>query len=81
MPVRSDNNQQYIKELDRIVLKTMTKSREFGNTATVRKTAIMTRVLQFVHQAVRPPPPLSLSLFLSWCGEGGREGVKEREGA
>lgn len=52
VPVRSDNNQQYIKQLDRIVLKTLTKSREFGNTATVRKTAIMTRVLQFVHQAV-----------------------------
>lgn len=52
VPLRSSANQLYIKELDRIVLKAAVQERPFGNIKTVRKTAIMTRVLEFVHQAV-----------------------------
>lgn len=48
--MRSSGNVAYLKDLDRIVLKDKTTTREFANAATVRKTAIMTRVLQIVHQ-------------------------------
>lgn len=37
-------------ELDRIVLKSSTSQRAFANTATCRKAAITTRILQLVHE-------------------------------
>eukprot|EP00899_Mesostigma_viride_P010061 jgi/Mesvir1/19056/Mv12818-RA.1 len=50
VPARTSTNQLYVPELDRIVLKDKLSLRPFGNISTVRKTAIMTRVLQLVHQ-------------------------------
>eukprot|EP00040_Diaphanoeca_grandis_P023262 m.126220 g.126220 ORF g.126220 m.126220 type:complete len:418 (-) comp29188_c0_seq1:137-1390(-) len=52
IPMRTTKNQLYVKELDRIVLKSAAAERPFGNVKTVRKTTIMTRVLEFIHQAV-----------------------------
>lgn len=50
VPSRSKANQMYIPELDRIVLKDQTSLRPFAGTQTVRKTTIMTRILQLVHE-------------------------------
>lgn len=48
VPTRSAGNQMYVRELDRIVLKDRTSVRAFANTSTVRKCAIMTRILGLV---------------------------------
>ncbi|EDQ87716.1 uncharacterized protein MONBRDRAFT_37903 [Monosiga brevicollis MX1] len=53
MPSRANNNQKYIPELDRIVLLNAVKTRAFDSLSSVRKTAIMTRVFQLIHQVVR----------------------------
>lgn len=50
VPSRSSANQLYVPELDRIVLKDKASFRQFANIASVRKTAITTRILQLVHQ-------------------------------
>lgn len=50
VPSRSGANQLYVPELDRIVLKDKGSFRQFANIASVRKTAITTRILQLVHQ-------------------------------
>ncbi|GLJ48885.1 hypothetical protein SUGI_1031080 [Cryptomeria japonica] len=50
VPSRSNTNQLYIPELDRIVLKDKTSFRQFANVSSVRKTAITTKILQLVHQ-------------------------------
>mmetsp|Transcript_23331 Transcript_23331/g.73006 ORF Transcript_23331/g.73006 Transcript_23331/m.73006 type:complete len:421 (+) Transcript_23331:222-1484(+) len=50
IPSRSAGNQLYVPELDRIVLKDKVTVRPFANTGTVKKTAVMTRVLQLVHE-------------------------------
>lgn len=50
VPSRSSANQLYVPELDRIVLKDKGSFRQFANIASVRKTAITTRILQLVHQ-------------------------------
>eukprot|EP00053_Salpingoeca_punica_P009930 m.89348 g.89348 ORF g.89348 m.89348 type:complete len:416 (+) comp15222_c0_seq1:51-1298(+) len=52
-PSRDPSNQSYIAALDRIVLKSATKVRVFANISSVRKAAIMTRVLELIHQVVR----------------------------
>ncbi|KAI0563053.1 Type IIB DNA topoisomerase [Gracilaria domingensis] len=48
VPTRSASNQLYVPELDRIVLKDKTTVRSFANTSTVRKTAIITRIMRLV---------------------------------
>lgn len=48
VPTRSASNQLYVQELDRIVLKDKTSVRAFANTATVRKSAITTRIMGLV---------------------------------
>lgn len=53
VPSRTGSNQMYVAALDRIVLKNATTARAFANSATVRKAAITTRVLQLVHEVVR----------------------------
>ncbi|RMZ54489.1 hypothetical protein APUTEX25_002065 [Auxenochlorella protothecoides] len=50
IPNRSKGNQLYVPELDRIVLKSSTSQRAFASTATCRKAAITTRILQLVHE-------------------------------
>ena len=50
VPRRSAGNQEYVEELERIVLKDGVAVRSFASVASVRKTAIMTRVMQLVHQ-------------------------------
>ena len=50
LPNRSKTNQLYIPELDRIVLKDSSSQRTFSNTATCRKSAVTTRILQLVHE-------------------------------
>lgn len=52
VPTRSASNQIYVPELDRIVLADKVSQRHFANTATARKAAISTRVLQLVHQVL-----------------------------
>ena len=52
VPNRSSGNQMYVPELDRIVLKNKTSVRPFIGVSTVRKTAIMTRVMQLVHEVL-----------------------------
>ena len=53
IPSRASSNQMYIEALDRIVLKANMKERAFASTKEVRKTAIMTRVLELIHQVRR----------------------------
>jgi meiotic recombination protein SPO11 len=53
VPTRSAGNQMYVEELDRIVLKDKVSQRQFANTATVRKTAITTRILGIVWELCR----------------------------
>ncbi|MEW5297750.1 MAG: hypothetical protein WDW36_000934 [Sanguina aurantia] len=50
IPSRTKTNQQYVPELDRIVLKDSASLRPFANTTTCRKTAITTRILSLVHE-------------------------------
>jgi DNA topoisomerase VI subunit A len=50
VPRRSAGNQEYVEELERIVLKDGVAIRNFASVASVRKTTIMTRVLQLVHE-------------------------------
>ena len=52
VPNRGASNQMYIAELDRIVLRDKLSVRPFVGTSTVRKTAIMTRVMQLVHEVL-----------------------------
>jgi hypothetical protein len=53
VPNRASSNQLYVPELDRIVLKAKTSSRSFNSTSQVRKTTIMTRVMEMLHQVLR----------------------------
>jgi len=53
VPSRGAQNQLYVKELDRIVLKDKSNPRAFGSSATVRKTAITTKVLQLIHELLQ----------------------------
>ncbi|CAN8075159.1 unnamed protein product [Agarophyton chilense] len=48
LPTRSASNQLYVAELDRIVLKDKTTIRSFASTSSVRKTAIITRIMRLV---------------------------------
>jgi len=50
VPNRGASNQLYVPELDRIVLRDRRSVRPFVSTSTVRKTTIMTRVMQLIHQ-------------------------------
>lgn len=50
VPSRTKNNQMYIKELDRIVLKDSSSKRPFASTSSCRKAAITTRILGLVHE-------------------------------
>uniref|UniRef100_A0A0C9RZ90 DNA topoisomerase 6 subunit A n=1 Tax=Wollemia nobilis TaxID=56998 RepID=A0A0C9RZ90_9CONI len=50
VPSRSNANQMYVPELDRIVLKDKSSLRQFANVSSARKTAITTKILQLVHQ-------------------------------
>ena len=50
VPSRGSNNQQYVQELDRIVLKDSESVRSFGNKGEVRKVAIMTKLMQLVYE-------------------------------
>ena len=50
VPSRSNANQIYVPELDRIVLKDSMTTREFNDQSSVNKTTIMTRILQLVHE-------------------------------
>ncbi|KAG9453302.1 hypothetical protein H6P81_006206 [Aristolochia fimbriata] len=52
-PARSNSNQLYVPELDRIVLKDKTSTRAFSNLSTVRKTAITARALRLIHELCR----------------------------
>lgn len=53
VPSRTSSNQIYIPELDRIVLSDKVTQRAFTSTASVRKTAITSRVMQLVHQLLQ----------------------------
>ena len=53
VPSRAASNQEYIKELDRIVLRTKVGSRPFASVASVRKATVMARVLQLLFDVVR----------------------------
>ena len=50
VPSRTNQNQLYVPELDRIVLKDSRSLRKFGNRSEVRKVVIMTRIMELVHQ-------------------------------
>lgn len=43
----------YVEELDRIVLRAKTSVRAFASSAQVRKTVIMTRVMEMLHEVLR----------------------------
>ena len=53
VPSRAQSNQVYVPELDRIVLKTAATTREFGRTASVRKTAITARILGLAYSLLQ----------------------------
>ena len=53
VPSRAAGNQEYIPELDRIVLRAKAGIRQFASVASVRKATIMTRVLQLIYDVVR----------------------------
>ena len=53
VPNRAASNQEYVAELDRIVLKGAVKKRPFLSTSAVRKVAITTRILELVHEVLR----------------------------
>ncbi len=50
VPSRAAKNQEYVKELDRIVLRDATSERVFASLSSVRKTTISTRILQLVYE-------------------------------
>lgn len=50
IPSRAKQNQMYVPELDRIVLRDSVSKRTFASTQTCRKAAITTRILGLVHQ-------------------------------
>ena len=50
VPSRTKANQMYLEKLDRIVLRDSTTERAFANLSSVRKTTIMTRILQLIHE-------------------------------
>lgn len=50
VPSRAKGNQVYVPELDRIVLKDASSFRAFASMQTCRKTTIMTRIMQLVHE-------------------------------
>eukprot|EP00736_Rhodelphis_marinus_P000401 Rmarinus@m.10369 len=50
IPSRTEANQMYIEELDRIVLRDQTRERVFGSVQQVRKTALTTRIMQLVYE-------------------------------
>lgn len=49
LPSRGANDQVYLEQLDRIVLKDKHTFTSFSSTGSVRKVAILTRVMQLVH--------------------------------
>ena len=49
VPSRTSNNQLYVPELDRIVLRDKSTLRKFADLNAVRKTTIMTRIMQLVY--------------------------------
>ena len=49
LPSRGQNDQVYLEQLDRIVLKDKATFTSFSSTGSVRKVAILTRVMQLVH--------------------------------
>ena len=49
LPSRGANDQVYLEQLDRIVLKDKHALTSFSNTSSVRKVTILTRVMQLVH--------------------------------
>ena len=49
LPSRGANDQVYLEQLDRIVLKDKHTHTTFSSTSSVRKVAILTRVMQLVH--------------------------------
>jgi meiotic recombination protein SPO11 len=53
IPTRTESNQLYVPELDRIVLKDKTSQRAFMNGTQVRKTTIMTKVVQLVYEILQ----------------------------
>jgi meiotic recombination protein SPO11 len=53
VPTRNSSNVLYVPELDRIVLQSKTTDRSFTAVASVRKAAIMARVLQLVYDVLR----------------------------
>lgn len=52
VPSRSAANQEFVAELDRIVLKDQRSERSFTNVSQVRKVAITTRVMSLVHEVL-----------------------------
>jgi len=50
VPSRASNNQLYVPELDRIVLKDRTSERPFASLRNGRKAAITTRIIQLVYE-------------------------------
>ena len=50
IPSRGRANQQYIPELDRIVLKDSKAPRTFASVKTCRSAVITTRILQLIHE-------------------------------
>jgi meiotic recombination protein SPO11 len=53
VPSRAAGNQEYIPQLDRIVLRSKVGARPFASVASVRKATIMARVLQLIFDVVR----------------------------
>ena len=49
LPSRGNTDQVYVEQLDRIVLKEKHAFTTFHNTSSVRKVAILTRVMQLIH--------------------------------
>jgi len=50
VPSRTSQNQLYVPELDRLVLRDAASLRKFGNRNETRKVVVMTKVLELVHQ-------------------------------
>jgi DNA topoisomerase VI subunit A len=50
VPSRGNNNQQYIKEIDRIVLKDKMSARFFASLQNGQKCAITTRIIQLIYE-------------------------------
>ena len=52
VPSRTATNQEFVAELDRIVLKDQRMERSFTNVSQVRKVAVTTRVMSLVHEVL-----------------------------